>query len=188
MEDAEIVGLFWARDESAIEHAQVKYGRYCHAIALRILDDARDAEECVNDTYLGAWNAMPPHRPTVLRAFLGKITRNLSLKRWRARSAEKRGSGVAALSLDELEECLPSSGGDEVGRRLEAEELARVIDGFLADLPRDQRRIFLCRYWHFDSIADIAARFDFTESKVKMTLKRTRERMAVYLEKEGVVI
>ena len=187
MHDDEIIALYWQRDERAIEQTKAKYGRHCHGIAQRILGDGRDAEECVNDTYLGAWNAMPPHRPQILPAFLGKITRNLSLKRWRARDAQKRGGGVVAVSLDELGECVPTT-GNLPAERLEAAELAQLIDAFLAGLPADQRRVFLCRYWHFDSVHDIAERFGFTESKVKMTLKRTRDGLAAYLEKEGVAL
>ena len=130
---------------------------------------------------------MPPQRPNVLSAFLGKITRNLSLKRWRARSAQKRGAGAVALSLDELSECLADAGGDVV-EKLEAEELARLINAYLSTLSGEQRRVFLCRYWHFDSVAEIAVRFGFTESKVKMICKRTRDNLAAYLEEEGVAV
>lgn len=183
VEDARIIQLFWERQESAIEQTRNKYGAYCRSIALRILNNNPDAEECVNDTYLAAWNAMPPQRPNVLSAFLGKITRNLSLKRYRASVAQKRGGGQVALSLDELEECVVgASGADD---RLQAEELARLLNRFLACLPAEQRRIFMCRYWHFDSVAEIAARFGCSESKVKMTLKRTRQKLADHLGKEG---
>jgi len=184
MDDAAIVELYWKRQERAISETKTKYGAYCQAIARRILNDGLDAEECVNDTYLGAWNAMPPHRPTCLSTFLGKITRNLSLKRWRARSAAKRGSGEVALSLDELEECVARTGSVE--EQVEAEELARVIDAFLGGLAEDDRRMFICRYWYFDSVNDIAERFGFGQSKVKMSLKRTRDKLATYLEQEGV--
>ena len=184
MEDAAIVELYWQRRESAITETQSKYGAYCNAIARRILGNVEYAEECVNDTYLGAWNAMPPHRPTSLSTFLGKITRNLSLKRWRAGTAAKRGSGEVALSLDELEECAADAGN--VTGRLEAEELARMLDRFLEGLPSDERRMFVCRYWHFDSVGEIAERFGFTQSKVKMSLKRTRDKLSIYLKREGV--
>ena len=186
MQDAAIVELYWQRDERAIDESKTKYGAYCTSIARRILNDNRDAEECVNDTYLGAWNAMPPHRPASLGTFLGKIARNLSLKKWRHRSADKRGGGVAAQSIDELEECVASD--SRIDEHLEAEELARIINAFLAGIGTDERRIFLCRYWHFDSIADIADRFGFSQSKVKMTLKRTREKLAIYLDQEGVIV
>ena len=184
MDDAMIVELYWQRQERAIAETKTKYGAYCQTIAQRILNDRLDAEECVNDTYLGAWNAMPPHRPASLRTFLGKIARNLSLKRWRARSAAKRGSGEVALSLDELEECVAGAGSVE--EHVEAEELARVIDAFLGGLSADDRRMFVCRYWYFDSVGDIAQRFGFSQSKVKMSLKRTRDKLATYLEQEGV--
>lgn len=184
MEDVAIVELYWQRQERAIAETKTKYDAYCNTIAWRILNDALDAEECVNDTYLGAWNAMPPHRPTSLRTFLGKITRNLSLKRWRARSAAKRGAGEVALSLDELEECVPTA--DSAQEYLEAAELARMLDTFLGGLSADDRRMFVCRYWYFDSVAEIAERFAFTQSKVKMSLKRTRDKLAIYLEQEGV--
>lgn len=184
MEDAAIVELYWRRQERAISETKTKYGAYCQTIARRILNDSLDAEECVNDTYLGAWNAMPPHRPSCLSTFLGKITRNLSLKRRRARSAAKRGSGEVALSLDELEECVTQTGSVE--EQVEAEELARTIDGFLDGLSADDRRMFVCRYWYFDSVGEIAERFDFSQSKVKMSLKRTRDKLADYLKQEGV--
>ena len=184
MEDAAIVELYWKRQERAIDETKMKYGAYCTSIAQRILSDRQDAEECVNDTYLGAWNALPPHRPARLDTFLGKITRNLSLKRWRSRSAAKRGGGTVALSLDELKDCVPSD--NRVDERLEAEDLARIINAYLGKLGSDERRMFVCRYWHFDSIADIAERFGFSQSKVKMTLKRTRDDLARYLEEEGV--
>ena len=186
MEDKAIVELYWKRQERAIAETKTKYGAYCQTIAWRVLGDSRDAEECVNDTYLGAWNAMPPHRPARLSTFLGKITRNLSLKRRRALSAAKRGSGEVALSLDELEECVAGTG--DVEEHVEAEELARSIDEFLAGLSADDRRMFMCRYWHFDSVADIAGRFGFSQSKVKMSLKRTRDKLATYLREEGVRI
>ena len=184
MEDVAIVELYWQRQERAIAETKTKYDAYCNTIAWRILNDAHDAEECVNDTYLGAWNAMPPHRPTSLRTFLGKITRNLSLKRWRARSAAKRGAGEVALSLDELEECVPTA--DSAQEYLEAAELARMLDTFLGGLSADDRRMFVCRYWYFDSVAEISERFGFSLSKVKMSLKRTRDKLANYLEQEGV--
>ncbi len=186
MEDASIVELYWQRQEQALQETKSKYGSYCASIAQRILHDMQEAEECVNDTYLGAWNSIPPHRPANLRTFLGKIARNLSLKRWRARSAAKRGSGEVALSLDELEECVSSDSDAE--ELLDASELARMLDSFLGGLTPDERRIFVCRYWHFDSINEIAERLGFSPSKVKMSLKRTRDSLAIYLKREGVIL
>lgn len=187
MEDAEIVELYWARDERAIGQTRAKYGALCHGIALHVLGNARDAEECVNDAYLGTWNAIPPERPAILSAFVARIARNQALKRWRAQNAQKRGSGSVAVAIDELVDCMPAPGSD-VAERLEAAELARLISAYLADEPAERRRIFLCRYFHFDSVAEIAARLGFTESKVKMSLKRTRDGLAAYLQREGVAI
>ena len=183
MDDNQIVELYWHRDEAAIAETEKKYGPYCLTIARRILENAEDARECVNDTYLGAWNAIPPHRPAVLSAFLGKITRRLSLKKRRDQSREKRGGGICTESADEIAECLPS--GESVEDALDAKELTAVLDAFLGELPRDERRVFLRRYWYFDSVWEIAARYGFGESKVKMMLKRTRDRLRARLEKEG---
>lgn len=186
MEDSLIINLYWQRDEAAITATGEKYGRYCYTISYNILRNNEDAEECVNDTYIGAWNAMPPEHPQNLSLFLGKITRNLSLKRWRAKTAEKRGGGEVPLALDELEECIAS--GNTIDEHLRAEELAGIINEFLAGLAVMERRVFMCRYWHFDSVRDISDRFGFTQSKVKMMLKRTREKLLRHLEKEGIWI
>ncbi len=186
MKDSQIIDLYWQRDETAISETEAKYGRFCFSIANNILHDDEDAKECVNDTYLGAWNAMPPHRPEMLSTFLGKITRRLSLKKWRDRSADKRGGGSVALSMEELEECIPSrqSADDSIA----VAELTNIINGFLETLPVEERRVFLRRYWYFDSISDISARFGFGESKVKMMLKRTRDKLLVRLQKEDAAV
>ena len=186
MEDSRIVDLYWQRDETAIAETEKKYGKYCLSVARRILDDRQDAEECVNDTYLGAWNAMPPHRPAVLPTFLGKIARRLSLKKRRDRTAGKRGGGIVAESLDELEDCIPS--GQRIDDALEGRELEAAVNAFLEGLPADERRVFLRRYWYFDSVREISVRYGFGESKVKMTLKRTRDKLRARLEKEGIFI
>ena len=186
MEDSRIVNLYWQRNETAIAETEKKYGKYCLSIARRILDDRQDAEECVNDTWLGAWNAMPPHRPAILSAFLGKITRRLSLKKRRDLSRDKRGGGVVAESIDELGDCIPS--GQRIDEALEGRELETVVNAFLAELPADERRVFLRRYWHFDSVREISERYGFGESKVKMTLKRTRDKLRARLEKEEIGI
>lgn len=186
MEDSQIVDLFWQRDERAISEIGQKYGRYCHAIANNILHNRQDAEEVVNDTYIGAWNAMPPHRPVILSTFLGKITRRLSLKKWRARTAEKRRGDELAVALDELEACIPSA--QSMDQTLEERELTQIINAFLDTLPTDARRVFLRRYWYFDSISEISFRFGFGSSKVKMMLKRTREKLLVRLQKEDIWI
>ena len=182
MEDAHIVRLFWERDQTAISESSKKYGKYCHSIAYGILADQGDAEESVNDAYLDAWNTMPPHRPAVLSTFLGKLTRRVSIDKWRARRAEKRGGGEVALALDELEECVPD--GRSVEAEVERAELARVIDGFVMSLPPMERRVFLRRYWYLDPIAAIAEQFGFSQSKVKMMLHRQRAKLLAHLEKE----
>ena len=186
MEDSQIVELYWQRNEAAISETERKYGRFCFSIANNILQNREDARECVNDTYLGAWNAMPPHRPMNLATFLGKITRRLSLKKWRSSSAGKRGGGAFALSIDELEECIPS--GQSIDESLALDELTEILNAFLEALPSAERRVFLRRYWYFDSIRDISVRFGFGESKVKMMLKRTREKLLVRLQKEDIFL
>lgn len=182
MEDAHIVQLFWERDQTAILESSKKYGKYCQSIAYGILADQGDAEESVNDAYLDAWNTMPPHRPAVLSTFLGKLTRRISIDKWRARRAEKRGGGEVALALDELEECIPD--GRSVEAEVELAELAQVIDGFVMSLPPIERRVFIRRYWYLDPIAAIAEQFGFSQSKVKMMLHRQRAKLLALLEKE----
>ena len=183
MKDTEIIALYWDRDERAISETATKYGHYCHSIAYRLLQNAEDAKECVNDTYVGAWNSIPPHRPGLLSAFLGKITRRISINRLRDRNAGKRGAGQYALTLEELSDCIPS--GQRAEDLAETKELTRILNAFLATLGTEERRVFLCRYWYFDSVKDIATRFDCGQSKIKMMLKRTREKLLTYLEKEG---
>ena len=182
MEDAHIVDLFWARSEDAISETSAKYGGYCYSIAYSILANNEDAVESVNDTYLDAWNTMPPHRPTILSTFLGKITRRISIDKWRGQTAEKRGGGEIALALDELSECIPSK--HSVEEELELADLAIVIDRFVMSLPLMQRRVFICRYWYLDSISTIAKQFGFSQSKVKMMLHRQRVKLLDILEKE----
>ena len=184
MDDTRIIDLYWQRSERAIAETDAKYGAYCRMVALNITGDTRDGEECVSDTWLAAWNAMPPHRPAILSTFLGKITRRISLKKYRSKSAEKRGSGETALALEELEECIASE--RSIDEQLSAKELAEVLNAFLDMLKADERRVFLRRYWFFDSIEAISTRFGFSQSKVKMLLKRTRDKLRAQLEKEDI--
>ena len=184
MDDSGIVELFWARSESAIAETHSKYGKYCYAIAYNILASKEDAEESVNDTYMNAWNSIPPRRPSVLSTYLGKITRRISIDKWRRRKAAKRGGGELQLALDELSDAVPS--GYDVEQALEAAELARIIDAFIAALPDMERRVFVCRYWYLDPISSICNQFGFSQSKVKSMLQRTRGKMLVHLKKEGV--
>ncbi len=183
MEDACIVNLYWARSETAIDETSAKYGKYCYTIAHNILANAEDADESVNDTYLNAWNSMPPHRPAILSTFLGKITRRISIDKWRSRSAEKRGGGEIILALDELSDCVPS--GTSIEQSVEAAELGKAIDCFVMALPLMERRVFICRYWYLDPIASICEQFGFSQSKVKVMLHRTRNNLRNYLEREG---
>ena len=186
MDDLQIIELYWARSESAIAETAHKYGPYCRFIAYHILHSEEDSEECVNDTYWKAWSAMPPQRPHQLRTFLGKITRNLSLNRYEKNAAEKRGAGQVPLALEELAECVPAP--DSVERAVDDLALTQLLNEFLGGLPSETRRIFLRRYWYFCSVKEIAADFGISESKVKTTLFRTRNRLKQLLEKEGVVL
>lgn len=184
MEDRAIVDLYWSRDPEAIRQTGEKYGGYCRAIARNILPDRRDAEECVNDTWLGAWNAMPENRPSLLAPFLGKITRNLALTRWRAARAEKRGGGELPLVLDELSECVSSA---DTLQTLEAAELENEINRFLRTLPERECGVFLRRYWFTEPMADIARRYGMRENTVRTSLFRSREKLRRHLEKEGLL-
>lgn len=186
MEDIQIIDLYWARDEQALRQTDVKYGAYCRAIAQNILYDPEDSEECVWDTWLAAWNAMPPQRPAILRAFLGRITRNLCFDRYKAAHAEKRGGGSVALALDELGQCVPAA--PDAQQAVEEQELAQTIDRFLRGLPARECNIFLRRYWYVDGIEQIADRYGLKQNTVKSILFRTREKLRSYLRKEGFAL
>ena len=184
MEDREIVALYLERNEIAIEASEKKYGKYCFFIADNILGNKEDSEECVNDTYMKAWNSIPPRRPEKLSGFLGKITRNLALDVLEKKSAKKRGNKTLSLVLEELHECIPSpvSAENEVDKL----QLIEILNCFLKTLSTENRKIFLQRYWYMMSVKEIAEQNNFTESKVKMSLMRTRENLRIFLEKEGV--
>lgn len=186
MEDSTIVGLFFERDERAISETASKYGRYLRAVAYNILRCEGDAEEIVNDTYLGAWNSIPPQRPESLSGYLGKIARQLSIRRLRDKNAGKRGGGEATLAIDELADCVTD--GHTIDDELESAAISRAIDAFLRTLGDTERRVFIRRYFYCDSVRDVAARFGFRESRVKMMLHRTRKKLAVWLTKEGITI
>lgn len=186
MKDTEILDLYWNRDERAIAETQNAYGSYCYSIAWRILYDREDADECVNDTWLRAWNAIPPGRPGRLALFLGTITRNLSIDRWKGRRSMKRGKGEMSVSLDELAECIPDTNSTEDA--VETAELQRLINAFLHTLPERDCNIFLRRYWYVEEYAAIAARYSMNLNTVKTSLFRTRARLREYLEREGVVV
>lgn len=185
MEDEKIVDLYWERFETAITETSKKYGRYCTKIAFNILANDEDAEESVNDTYLAAWNTMPPSRPNKLSAFLGRITRNIALDKYDYYKAKKR-SNEFDLILSELGDCV--SAPDNVEADYEAGEAAKNISLFLHGLDTGNRHIFIRRYWYSDSILELAERFDMSESKVKSMLFRTRNKLKKYLEKEDIMV
>lgn len=185
MDDREIISLFWERDELAVAETQKSYGKLCNSIADRILNNRQDAEECVNDAYLALWNTIPPERPQHLSAFLARIVRNISLKKYRERTAKKRSSAVM-LTLDELAECIPDPNTPDAEMR--NCELSGMLDAFLRSLPEAECSVFLRRYWYFDSIEDICERFGFGKSKVKMMLHRTREKLRKKLKEEDFIV
>ena len=185
MVDEKIIELFFERSEQAIKEVDIKYGRVCHNISYNILHDRMDAEECVNDTYLGAWNAIPPARPNPLLTYLCKIVRNLSLKRYYMKEAVKRNS-TYDVAMEELEAYLSSP--NTVEAEVEAKELARIIESFLDTLSAENRVIFLRRYWFSDTYSDIAQRVGLTEKNVSVRLTRTRSKMREYLLERGVLV
>lgn len=186
MEDHAIVKLYLLRDETAIRKTAEKYGKRLRALAYGMVGDLQTAEECENDTYLEAWNTIPPHEPgSYFYPFLARITRHISLNRCRDRSRLKRSAWISQLST-EMEQCIPAP--DDVQCRMDNLELSRAINGFLSKLDREKQNIFIRRYWYLDSVADIAGRFDLSESKVKTTLFRCRNRLREYLKKEGYTL
>ena len=184
MEDRKIVDLYWQRDENAIPETAAKFGGYCRTIAYNILSDAEDAEECLNDTWLRAWNTMPTNRPSRLAPYLGKLSRWISLTRLREKTSHKRGGGETALVLDELAEAVDS--GADVEKAVELKELNAALRRFLKTLGETERQVFLARYWFIASIAEIAEKFGFSESKVNSMLHRTRKKLLGYLKEEGL--
>lgn len=186
MNDQEIIALYWAKEERAISATAEKYGNYCHIIAYNILYDYFDAEECVNDTYLRAWNSIPPQRPNRLDAFLGKITRNLDLNRYKHNHAAKRGGGQVEIALSELENCIPNVKGVE--QVAEEAWLVSVINRFLFAQAKTKRNIFILRYWFLYSIRDIADMYGERESKIKSLLFRMRNELKKFLEKEDIYL
>ena len=186
MDDLQIIEGFFSRSEDAVSAALDKYGRYCGAVAGNILSDYSDVEECVNDCMLRAWNSIPPARPASLKAYLGKIARNLALDKAAAASAQKRGGGEYTLALDELAEIV--SGGTEPEKALEDGEISAAVNSFLEGLDDTRRKVFVRRYWYLDPVSQIAARFGLKESNVKTMLFRLRKELAQHLEKEGIEI
>ena len=184
MEDAKIIELFWTRNEDAIAETDASYGRKLRTLATKILDNREDAEESVSDTYMKTWEIIPPQRPAYFYAFIASICRHLSFHKIDWKQAAKRNAEVVALTA-EMEMCIPDTRRD---REMEAKELGKVLNVFLESLPKETRLIFLRRYWHMDTIAEIAARYGITQSKVKMQLSRTRAKLRTFLEQEGIVV
>jgi len=184
MEDSEIIRLYFERDEGAIEATAQKYGAYCETIAVNILENREDAEECVNDAYLKTWNTIPPKRPAVLRTFLGKIVRNTAFDRYRRKNAGKRGAGEVSAVLEELEECV--SGGTEPECELNRKELQAALNAFLETLPKEKCAMFVRRYWYSEPVAEIAKRYGMRENAVSVTLNRLRKSLREYLEERGL--
>ena len=184
MEDQAIIALYLKRSEQAIVETDTKYGGYCYSIAYNILSNREDSEESVSDTYMAAWNTIPPRRPSFLNAFLGKVTRHISIDRWRKSSAKKRGGGEIILALEELENCVDVHNTENT---FERKELTRVLNQFLTSLPETERNVFLCRYWYMDSIQTISEYSGFSQSKVKSSLHRSREKIRKQLRREGLI-
>ena len=184
MNDNEMIDLFFARDPQAIQAAKDTYGGYCAYIAGNLLQNRMDQEECLNDTWLRAWNAIPPSRPQHLGPFLGKITRNLALNRIRREKTQKRGGGTVQVAVDELNECIPSVG--DAFDALEEKRLTQLLNTFLTGLPQEKRVTFVLRYYYGTSITDIAGQLRCSESRVKSMLHRMRKQLKTYLEQEGI--
>ena len=184
MDDKKIIELYFARSERAISETDKKFGSNCRRTAYNILRNIQDSEECTNDTYMRLWSVIPPQKPIPLYAFIMRIVRNLALDRVKQFSAIKRGGEVYDAAYDELSECVPSK--DNVQKTVEGMELTESIEKFLSTVSREKKRIFLMRYWSFMTVQEISERLGLSESKVKVTLMRTREKLKKYLEKEGI--
>lgn len=184
MKDEEIIELFFQRSDKAVEETQSKYGRYCAYISKNILGNDEDAEECVNEALHAVWNSIPPEKPDNLKAYFGRLTRNISISRWRDRHSAKRCPGEFSVSLEEIEEIAVD---DDFDAKADEIIISKAISAFLRTLPEDERNIMIRRYWFNDSVKSICERYDFGESKVKVTLKRSRDKLAKYLKKEGLI-
>ena len=186
MDDDKIIELYFERNESAIDETRIKYGSYLCSIAYRILNDTEDTKECENDTYLSAWNTMPPKHPDLLKGYLGMLCRSNSLDKWRKNNAAKRSAGETLISLSELEECVPDN--KSVEEQLDEKELAEIISYFLRKLPEVECSIFLYRYWYLASVSEICEKFGMSQSRIKTTLYRTRLKLKEYLFREGIFV
>ena len=188
MDDNEILDLFFARQEDALDKTKRKYGQRLLRTAMNILHNLQDAEECVSDTLLKAWQVIPPSRPTMFGAFLAKISRNLAINKWKAKSATRRGGGETVLMLSELEDCIPSPTASTPETAHEANQVTAAINDCLNAMDQDTRVAFVLRYFHGESISSICARFNIGESKAKSLLFRARKKLKTHLEKEGILL
>ena len=186
MDDVRIVEMLWQRDDGALSELKVKHERLILSVAQKVLKNREDSEECLNDTLLAAWNSIPPAKPKNLGAFLCKIARNLSLKKWRSKTAEKRGGKGFYCLVSELDECI--SDGKTVDEAVNEKQLAAIIDSFLRSLDADERDLFILRYFYFYSVTSLSEKFGFSKSKVKTQLYRTRQKLSIRLQKEGVMV
>ncbi|MCQ2430251.1 MAG: sigma-70 family RNA polymerase sigma factor [Clostridia bacterium] len=177
MQDNEIIALYFARDEAAIRETQRAYGALCLSLAMRILNDRSDSEECVNDTWLGVWNSIPPQRPQSLRAYVCKLTRRIAINRWQYNHAGKRNADVT-VPLEELAECMPDTSADDPA-------LAALIKDFVVGLEPDDRKLFVGRYWHGYAVSAMAKAYGLTQNAVSLRLRRIRERLQTYLNERG---
>lgn len=184
MEDSKIIELYFSRHPDAIPATSRKYGRYLSAIAMNILHNREDTEECVSDTYLKTWNTIPPHKPEIFCAYLGRIARNLSLHRFQYNTAQKRGGGQTPAIMEELAECIPST--DNIQQEMDRAEIVCALNDFLGALSEEKRCIFLRRYWYFDSIRSIARRFCKTENNISVILNRLRRELRTHLIDRGI--
>lgn len=185
LDDGEIITLFFERSEKALSAVSRKYGSYCGAVVRSILKDPQDAEECLNDTWLKAWESIPPAKPNNLGGFLAKIAKNLSLNRYERMHTDKRGKGEIPLVLHELSECVADK--SDVEKEFEQKQLTEAVNDFLRTLPRDKRDVFVLRYWYCLSVAEIAEKTGFGRGNVSVTLTRTRHKLAAYLKNEGLI-
>lgn len=184
MQDKKIIELYLNRNEKAIKETDKKYGKFCYSIAYNILFNSRDTQEAVNDTYFGVWNSIPPHKPDIFSAFIGKITRRISIDMLRKRNAQKRSSGETEIVLNELSECLTVN-SNNTENAVDHIILTDIINDFLESLPIEERHVFMCRYWYMDRIKSISRQFGFSEAKIKSMLFRTRKKLKSVLEEEG---
>ena len=186
LSDDEIVDLYWARDEKAIDATDKKYGKYLYTIAYNIVHDDMDCEECLNDTYLGTWNRIPPTRPTVFHVFLSKIMRNIAIDRYRQNTAAKRVPSELIVSLDELNDCIADN--PSIEEEYAVSEIARVMNAYLESLSEREQLVFVCRYYYSDYIADIARMLRVSESTVRRELEKIRMGLKEDLRKEGIEV